>query len=74
MLTQKLTHVTKMCMNLISMGQLDDEGYSTTFGKGGWEVSKGLLVMANVAANSPLWSLFKGSQTRISEVVKFNSN
>jgi len=33
-------------MSLISMGQLDEEGCSTTFGKGGLEITKDPLVLA----------------------------
>lgn len=35
-----------MCMILISIGQLDDEGCSTSFGNGSWKISEGALVMA----------------------------
>ena len=34
-LLKQVMHVPKMRMSLISMGRLDDEGYSTSFGKGG---------------------------------------
>lgn len=45
-LLKQVENVPKMHMSFISMGQLDDEGYSTSFGKGGWKISKGALVMA----------------------------
>ena len=32
-LLKQVRHVPEMCMSLISMGRLDDEGYSTSFGK-----------------------------------------
>jgi len=34
-LLKQVRHVPKMCMSLISMGRLDDEGYSTSFRKEG---------------------------------------
>lgn len=34
-LLKQVRHVPEMLMSLISMGRLDDEGYSTSFGKGG---------------------------------------
>ena len=39
-------HVPSLCKNLLSTGQLDDEGCSTTFGKKQWKVAKGSLVVA----------------------------
>ena len=42
----KARHVPKLMRNLISIGQLDDEGYTTTFGDGAWKVSKGAMVVA----------------------------
>lgn len=45
-LLKQVRHVPEMRMSLISMGRLDDEGYYTSFRKGGWKISKGVLVMA----------------------------
>ena len=45
-LLKQVRHVPEMHMSLISMGRLDDEGYSTSFGKGGWKINKGALVVA----------------------------
>ena len=39
-------HVSSLRKNLISTGQLDDEGCCTLFGKEHWKVSKGSLVVA----------------------------
>ena len=46
-----------MRMVLISMGQLDDEGYSTSFGKEGSKISKGALVVAKGPKIGTLYSL-----------------
>ena len=32
--------------NLISVGQLDDEGHNGVFNNGGWKVTKGAIVVA----------------------------
>ena len=50
-------HVPKMRMSLISVGQLDDEGCSISFGKGGWKISKGALVMARGFKTGTLYTL-----------------
>ena len=39
------------------MGQLDDEGFSTSFGKSGWKISKGALVMARGFKTGRLYTL-----------------
>ena len=39
------------------MGRLDDEGYSTSFGKGGWKNIKGALVVAKGPKTGTLYSL-----------------
>ena len=39
-------HVPSLCKNLISAGQLDDEGCNTTLGKNQWKITKGSLVGA----------------------------
>jgi len=39
-------HIPALKGNLISIGQLDDEGLYTTFGDGVWKVTKGNLVVA----------------------------
>ena len=46
-----------MCMILIYMGRLDDDGYSTSFGKGGWKISKGALVVAKGPKTGTLYTL-----------------
>ena len=39
-LLKQFRHVPEMRMSLISVEQLDDEGFSTSFGKSGWKISK----------------------------------
>ena len=39
-------HAPSLCKNLISVGQLDDEGCNTTLGKNQWKITKGSLVVA----------------------------
>lgn len=56
-LLKHVKHVPEMHMSLISMGWLDDEGYSTIFEKGGWKISKGALVMAKGPKTGTLYTL-----------------
>eukprot|EP00253_Pinus_taeda_P023266 PITA_23266 len=57
MLFKQVRHVPEMRMSLISMGRLDDGGYSTSFGKGGRKISKGALVMAKGPKPGTLYTL-----------------
>ena len=56
-LLKQVRHVPEMRMSLIPMGLLDDEGYSTSFGKGGWKFSKGAFVMAKGPKTGTLYTL-----------------
>jgi len=56
-LLKQVRHVLEMRMSLISMGRLDVEGYLTSFGKGGWKISKGALVMAKGPKTGTLYTL-----------------
>ncbi|XP_073138911.1 uncharacterized protein [Henckelia pumila] len=42
----KVRHVPRLRRNLISVGQLDDEGHNVTFGDGSWKVSKRAMIIA----------------------------
>jgi hypothetical protein len=44
---QKVRHVPKLEKNLISMGQLDDEGHSINFHGGKWKVNIGVKILAH---------------------------
>jgi hypothetical protein len=56
-LLKQVRHIPEMCMSLISVGRLDDEGCSTSFGKGGWKISKGALLMAKGSKTGTLYTL-----------------
>ena len=43
---QQVWHVPHLKKSLISTGQLDDDGFHTTFGNGKWKICKGSKVMA----------------------------
>ena len=45
-LLKQVRHIPEMCMNLISVGRLVDDGCFTTFGNNRWKISKGEMVMA----------------------------
>ena len=44
--THKVKHVSRLKRNLISVGQLDNEGLIVTFSGGLWKVNKGAMVVA----------------------------
>jgi hypothetical protein len=52
---QKVRHIPKLKKNLISMGQLDDEGHSIYFHSGKWKVSKGAMILARGHKKSTLY-------------------
>ena len=45
-LLKKVQHIPKLRRNLISVGQLDDEGHAILFVGGTWKVTKGDRVLA----------------------------
>ena len=45
-LLQKGRHILDLRRNLISVGQLDDEGHAILFVDGTWKVTKGVMVLA----------------------------
>ena len=45
-LLEKVRHIPKLMRNLISVGQLNDEGHAILFVGGTWKVKKGARVMA----------------------------
>ena len=57
----KVRHVPRLLRNLISVGQLDDEGHHVTFNCGGWKVTKGAMV---VARGTKTGTLYVGSNCR----------
>ena len=45
-LLEKVRHIPNLRRNLISIGQLDDEGHAILFVGGTWKVTKGARVLA----------------------------
>jgi hypothetical protein len=45
---QKVRHIPELKKNLISVGQLDDEGHSIHFHGGKWKVNKGARILAHI--------------------------
>ena len=39
-------YVIDICLNLISIGKLDDDGYNNQFGEAKWKLNKDTLVLA----------------------------
>ena len=46
-LLEKVRHIPDLRRNLISVGQLDDEGHAILFVSGTWKVTKGARVLAH---------------------------
>ena len=44
-LLEKVRHIPELRRNLISVGQLDDEGHAILFVGGTWKVTKGAMVL-----------------------------
>lgn len=56
------------------MGWLDDEGFSTSFGNGGWKTSKGALVMARGPKIGSLYTLRETTKNLFLVVVAKEGN
>lgn len=41
-----MNFVPNLCLNLLSAGKLDEDGYTSSFGKKCWKLTRGLLVAA----------------------------
>ena len=48
-------HVLDICLNLISTGRLDDEGFTYSFDESKWELTKGSLVVARGKKQNTLY-------------------
>ena len=49
-------HIPLLKRNLLSVGQLDDEGYDVGFGGGRWKISKGAMVLARGKKEGTLYT------------------
>ena len=61
-------HIPTLKRNLISIGQLDDDGHYTTFGDGHWKVMKGNLVVARGKKQRSLYMIANKDMISIVEV------
>ena len=52
-----MRHVLSLKRNLISIGQLDDEGFVTTFVNGCWKITKGVMVIARGSKMGTLYMI-----------------
>ena len=48
-------HVPDIRLNLISIGRLDDEGFTNSFGESKWKLTKGSLVVARGKKQNTLY-------------------
>ena len=62
-------HIPALKRNLISIGQLDDEGLYTTFGDGSWKVIKGSLIMARGKKRGSLYMIVDEDMVVVTEAV-----
>ncbi|KAM3232525.1 hypothetical protein P3L10_017884 [Capsicum annuum] len=58
-----IKHAPDVCLNLISVGSLDDEGYVNTLGAGQWKLTRGSMIVARGDMLSNLY-VFQGSTSR----------
>ncbi|KAH1188937.1 Retrovirus-related Pol polyprotein from transposon TNT 1-94 [Glycine max] len=62
-------HIPALERNLISIGQLDDEGHYTTFGDGAWKVTKDNLVVARGKKRGSLYMIADEDMVAVIEAV-----
>ena len=55
MLLKDVPHVQDIRLNLISIGRLDDEGYSGSFQRGMWKFYKGNLIVSRAQKKNMLY-------------------
>ena len=56
-LLQKVWHILGLKRNLISIGQLDDEGHAILFVGGTWKVKKGAMILAHGKKTGTLYMI-----------------
>ena len=49
---KNVRHVLDICLNLISTGRLDDEGFTNSFGESKWKLTNGTLVVVKETKHS----------------------
>ncbi|KAK8974716.1 hypothetical protein V6N11_013182 [Hibiscus sabdariffa] len=55
LILKDVRHAPNICLNLISAGKLDDEGFCNIFSDGPWKLTKGSLVVARGKKSSNLY-------------------
>jgi hypothetical protein len=70
---RNVRHVPALKRNLISIGQLDDEGHHTTFGGGAWKVTKGNLVIARGKKRGSLYMVAEEDMIAVAEATNSSS-
>nr|KYP34487.1 Retrovirus-related Pol polyprotein from transposon TNT 1-94 [Cajanus cajan] len=64
---KNVRHIPALKRNLISVGQLDDEGHETTFGDGAWKVKKGNLIVARGKKRGSLYMVADENMIAVTE-------
>jgi hypothetical protein len=62
---QKVRHILELKKNLISVGQLGDEGHSIHFPSGKWKVSKGAMILAHGYKTGTLYMTMNNRDTLV---------
>ena len=57
LMLRNVRYIPGLRRNLISIGQLDDAGFSTTFTGGAWKISKGAMIIARGVKNGTLYNM-----------------
>ena len=69
-----MRHIARLMQNLISIGQLDDEGHNMTFASGSWKVSKEAMVIARGTKTRTLYMTSNCRDTLVADDVAINSS
>ena len=55
LILKDVRHVLDICLHLIFIGRLDDEGFTNYFGESKWKLTKGSLVVARGKKHNTLY-------------------
>ena len=73
-LLEKVRHIPNLRRNLISVGQLDDEGHAVLFVVGTWKVTKGARVLAHGKKTGTLYMTSSPRETIVAADTSTNTS
>jgi len=56
---KNVSHIPNICLNLISIQELDEDGYHNSFGDGKWKCTKGKIVVEKAKKQNILLDINK---------------